>query len=204
MKHIIIEGGDRLGKSTLIEGLIKHYNYDNVNIRHFGKPPKTLKEENKDPLVFQAKCFSKEAELLEFTRQLEKDEHGYYENIMIWNRSHLGEYVYGQMFRNAEPKELEGYLAQYEINNLLSNPDETFLIQLTADPDFFLKQEDGQSFSQSIEEKTKELKLFDEIFEKSQIEYKLKIKVNNSNKSYFPKHYILWHVLDFLKYKNEL
>ena len=35
MKLLIIEGGDQLGKSSLIKGLCEHFNYDNVTIRHF-------------------------------------------------------------------------------------------------------------------------------------------------------------------------
>jgi thymidylate kinase len=51
MKLIIIEGGDRLGKSTIITGLCKYFNYDNVTVRHFGKPPKGLSP--KEVLDFQ-------------------------------------------------------------------------------------------------------------------------------------------------------
>lgn len=200
MKHVIIEGGDRLGKSTLIEGIAKHFNYDNVSVRHFGKPPKVFPE-GVSPLEFQAKCFLKEAELTEFIRQLEGDEYCYYENVVVWNRAHLGEYVYGQMFRDQDPKELKDYLHNFEIRHLLNNPEETFLVLLTADPEFFLSKEDGNSFSQDLKDKKRELQLFDEIFELSQIDNKLKIKVNDQ-KDFLPKEYILGSVLDFMKYKN--
>lgn len=200
MKHIIIEGGDNLGKSLLIEGLSKHFNYDNVNIRHFGKPPRVFPE-NISPLEFQAKCFLKEAHLVEYTRQLEEDEYCYYENIIIWNRAHLGEYVYGQMFREQDPKELKDYLHNFEIRNLIHKSDETFLILLTADPEFFLKQEDGNSFSKDLKEKKRELQLFDEIFEESLIDNKLKIKVNDG-KEYVSKDHIFNSVLELIKYNN--
>jgi thymidylate kinase len=200
MKHIIIEGGDRLGKSTLIEGLAKHFNYDNVMIRHFGKPPKVFPEDM-SPLEFQAKCFWKEAHFVEYVRQMENDQFCYYENVVIWNRAHLGEYVYGQMFRGQDPKELKEYLSGYETRNLLDKSDETFLILLTADPEFFLEQEDGNSFSQKLEEKKRELQLFDEIFEESLIDNKFRMKVNDGD-NYLKKSYILTSVLEFMKYKN--
>ena len=202
MKHVIIEGGDRLGKSTLIEGISKHFNYDNVSIRHFGKPPKVFPE-GISPLEFQAKCFWKEAHLLESIRQMENDEYCYYENVVIWNRAHLGEYVYGQMFRGQDPKELENYLHNFEIRHLVDKSDETFLVLLTADPKFFLSKEDGQSFSQNLKDKTIELALFDDIFEKSQIDNKLRLNVSE-NGEFLPKEYLLGAVLDFMKYKDEL
>ena len=42
MKHIIIEGSDRTGKNTLIKSICDKYEYNNITIRHFGKPPKDL------------------------------------------------------------------------------------------------------------------------------------------------------------------
>jgi len=196
MKHIIVEGGDRLGKSTVIEGIAKHFNYDNVMIRHFGKPPKEFPEED-SPLSFQAECFHKEGYLLDAINQMENDVYNYYENIVIWNRSHLGEFVYGQMFRKIDPAQIEFMIKNFEEKFLLENP-ETYLILLTADPEFFLSKEDGNSFSQNIEQKTTELKLFDEIFEKSLIDNKLKVKVNFTENFFYSKDYILSQVLDFL------
>jgi hypothetical protein len=198
MKHIIIEGGDRLGKSTLIEGIAKHFNYDNITIRHFGKPPKEFPEEH-TPLSFQTECFYKEGDLLERIGQLEDDVFGYYENIIIWNRAHLGEYVYGQMFRSTDPEQTENMILNFEERFLISNP-ETYLILLTADPEFFLSKEDGKSFSKNIDQKTTEIRLFDEIFEKSILDNKIRIKVNNGNE-FFTKDFVLKQVLDFIKNK---
>jgi len=202
MKHIIIEGGDRLGKSTLIEGIAKHFNYDNVHIRHFGKPPKVFPE-GISPLEFQAKCFWKEAHFVEYVRQMEEDQFCYYENVVIWNRAHLGEYVYGQMFRAQDPKELKDYLSSFETRNLLDKSDETFLILLTAEPEFFLSKEDGNSFSQNLDEKKRELRLFDEIFEESLIDNKLRLNVDE-NGEFLNKSYLLDVVLDFMKNKNTI
>lgn len=196
MKHIIVEGGDRLGKSTLIAAIAKHFNYDNVMIRHFGKPPKEFPEED-SPLSFQAECFYKEGDLIEALSQMENDVYNYYENIVIWNRSHLGEYVYGQMFRNNDPKQTELMISNFEERFLLTNP-ETYLILLTADPEFFLSKEDGNSFSKNLEQKTTEIKLFNEIFDKSLIDKKLIIKVNEGNQ-FLPKDNIMTTVLNFIK-----
>jgi len=196
MKHIIIESGDQLGKNTIIEGLSKYYNYDNIIIRHFSKPPITLSD-NESILKFQKKCFLKEGKLIETISKLEEDPYNYYENIVIWNRSIHGEYVYSQMFRGQEPKKIENYINNFE-EIYLTNNKQTYFILLTADPEFFLDQEDGKSFSKNIDQKTKELKLFDEIFDKSILTNKLKIKVNNKNK-FIDKEIILNNVLNFIK-----
>ncbi len=178
MKHIILEGGDQLGKSTIIKKISEFYNYDNITIRHFGKPPKTFPE-GVSPFEYQRTCFHKEAELAAYLNFMDEDEpFNYYENILIWNRGHIGEYVYGQMFRKTDPNEIKRYLEDYEKNYLCYETDNPILILLTADPEFFLSKEDGRSFSKNIEQKTKELQLFDEAFENSLILNKIKIKVN--------------------------
>jgi len=196
MKHFIIEGGDRLGKSTLIKHIAELYDYDNVSVRHFGKPPKKLAEDE-EFLSYQIKCFYKEGYLLEYIKNLENDIYGYYENIVIWNRSHLGEYVYGQMFRNNVPRNILNSLKTFEEKFILYNED-TYLILLTADPDFFLKKEDGNSFSKNLIQKTTELKLFKEVFEHSEISNKLIIKVDE-NGEFISEEEIFNKVIELIK-----
>jgi len=199
MKLIIIEGGDRLGKSTLIGKLAEHFNYDNVVIRHFGKPPKVFPE-GVDPLSFQAECFDREGYLFSQLCSMESDEYNYYENIVIWNRAHLGEWVYGQMFRGIDPNKIQNMLDNFEEKFFMYDDIEVFLILLTADPEFFHSKEDGHSFSKSLEQKTRELSLFDEAFHNSAIDNKIRIKVNVGD-SFRGKEEILKDVLDFLQYK---
>jgi len=190
MKFIVIEGGDQLGKTSLIKGLCEYFKFDNIVIRHFGKPPKTLK--GIAAFGFQMTCFQKEAELYWRIRDFNKDEElgisDYfkyeYENILIWNRSHLGEYVYSQMFRKGDPKFLKEKLITYEQNWLvdITNPDkfynDTYLITLSADPKFFLDKEDGNSFSQNLEQKTREIELFKEVHDFSTIKNKILVNVD--------------------------
>ena len=190
MKLIIIEGGDRLGKSTLIEGICKHFKYDNVTIRHFGKPPRGLTSEAVS--AYQFKAFDKEKRFLDRVYQLSF--FSYYPEIVIWNRSYLGEYVYSQMFRNGNPEELKTKLLNFERGINIFN---TCLITLTASPEFFLKKEDGNSFSRDLSTKTKELELFKEIHELSRINCKKIIKVDH-NGEFWPKQTILDKVLNVI------
>jgi hypothetical protein len=100
---------------------------------------------------------------------------------MIWNRAHLGEYVYSQMFRGGKPEVLKKMLLEYE-RGFISH--EVYLITLTADPEFFHSREsDGHELSKTLEEKTRELKLFEEAHEFSIIRPKLLLKVDKEIKT---------------------
>jgi thymidylate kinase len=194
MKHIVIEGGDGLGKNSLIEALCRYYNYNNVAIRHFDKPPKGLTP--KETLEFQFQVFHKEfryaQEMMEF---LEHDEYGYHENVLIWNRSHLGEFVYSQMFRGISRRDVAKRINSLE--RMFIHPNQ-YLITLSASPKFFLDQEDGESLSQNLDEKDKELHLFREVHTLSLIENKKLIKVNEGQR-YKGKDIIFNEVLEFIK-----
>jgi len=191
MKHIIIEGGDRLGKDTLIRGIQDSYE-DNWTIRHFGKPPKGMSP--KETLDFQFDVFYKEAIFVDYFMNEFSDEYGYYDNSIIWNRSHLGEYVYSQMFRGIGKREIKERIKLFETRNLSSN---MYLFTLTASPYFFLSKEDGDSFSQSLEQKTRELELFKEAHNLSIIPHKKIVKVDYEGE-FRSKEKILESVINFI------
>jgi len=193
MKHIIIEGGDRLGKDTIIKSLCEHFNYNSVTVRHFDKPPKGM--DPKESLDFQFEVFYKEKMFVDYIREeIACDEFSYHEEIVIWNRAHYGEYVYSQMFRGIPKKEIAKRLRVFDERN--KSPD-AYLITLTASPKFFLDQEDGESFSQDLETKTRELQLFKEAHALSLNPRKKLIKVN-SGYSYRDKKEIFNEVLEFI------
>lgn len=194
MKHIVIEGGDCLGKNTIIEGLCRVLDYDNISLRHFGKPKKGLSPT--DVLDFQFKVFNKEALFVDQVRLLDIDEYGYYNNTVIWNRSHLGEYVYSQMFRGVSAYAIANKIRTFEINSF-SDKDDVYLISLTASPTFFLKQEDGLSLSKTLNEKKREIKLFKTAHELSSIKNKKLLTVNRG-KSFKDKDLILGEILEFI------
>ncbi|MFA5153265.1 MAG: hypothetical protein WC554_11945 [Clostridia bacterium] len=197
-KLIICCGGDNLGKTSLIKGLCEHYDYKNVTIRHCDKPPKDLSPA--ESLDFQFKCFYSEANLIRHIFE-KHNKYCYHDNVIIFDRFYLGEFVYGQMFRNMTSEILKKKILFFEEHFL--NYDNVYLITLTADPDFFLSKEDGKSFSQNIEQKTKELNLFREACEVSRIKEKLLIKVDN-NSQFRTKEEILNETIDFLEHKRTI
>lgn len=87
MTSYIIEGLDRLGKSTLIEGILNKEGYHQVI--HYAKPQKlAIYEKEKEPLrLYQAASFDTMFELLASKARL------------ILDRAHLGECVYAPMYR---------------------------------------------------------------------------------------------------------
>lgn len=194
-KLIIICGGDRLGKGTLIEGLCDFYEYKNIMIRHCDKPPKNLPHNR--VLDHQMRTFKIERDLIFYYLNMDY-KHLYHNNIIIYDRFYLGEYVYSQMFRNGDPDVLKNLIIDFE-KGFKSILYKTFLIVPTADPVFFHNIDDGNSFSKNIEDKTTELRLFKEAFEFSTLKNKLLLKVDN-NGAYRKKEDILSQVLQFIEF----
>lgn len=179
MKLLIIEGTDCVGKSTIIQQLVKYYDEYNITIRHFGRP------KGNNVNLFQYNAFLNEVKIVNDIYNNDINFHRHYKNIIIWNRSHIGEYVYGQLYRNVSE---ENALKLIDIiNNKLNNID-TFnndnidikVIYLYASSELLAKKEDGESISKKKEDKEKELLLFNNIIDK--INYnKIKIDVSNNN-----------------------
>ncbi len=194
MKHIFVEGPDNVGKTLLIKKLCEHFAYNNVSVRHFGKPPKGMS--SVETLDFQFEVFSKEMLFADYIRNImDKDDKKYHENVIIWDRTHLGEYVHSQLFRGIDKNIIKPKLLDFEKQHLKSDQ---YLILFTSDPMFLLQHEDGESLSQTLEEKTQESKLFKEIFNLSIIQNKKIIKVDNDN-NYRDKNKIFNEVLELIK-----
>lgn len=195
-KLFIICAGDRLGKGTLIQGLCNYYDYKNITIRHCDKPPKGLSPD--ESLDFQFKTFEQELDLVHHISMM-NSKYSYHDNIIIYDRFYLGEYVYAPVFRNANESIIKDKILNLERKYFSNGWLDVRLVMLTADPEFFLKQEDGKSFSQNLEQKTVELKRFDEAFNLTTITNKLSLKVNDRFNDFKPKNEILNQVIKFLE-----
>ena len=164
-------------------------------IRHCGKPPKHVDKD--DVYIWQMSCFIKEGELAHQLKEMEDDEFCYYENKIIYNRYCYGEYVYGILFRDYNKDFISHRLNEFEKQYI--GLYEAHLITMIGDPTFLLSQEDGKSFSQTLEQKTQEIELFKEIHEKSIISNKLLLNVDNGIGKYLPKEQLLNTVLEFIQ-----
>ena len=142
MIKILIDGPDRVGKTTQINLLKKAY--PQCITIHSGALPKDYAQQ-------------------------------YYKNLytivnspvdILVDRSHLGEFVYSQLYR--------GYDGSYIFND---NEPEAKLILLIDDVENLITREDGKSFTTDRDMKQKEIDLFIEAFNKSKIKNKYIINI---------------------------
>ena len=154
--RIIIEGIDRLGKSTLINNILKHYGPH--PIIHCSSPPKGIENPGKYQEKFFKECF----------RLLDNRF-----NDLIFDRCHLGEYIYGPLYRKTDPNFI------FNIESFHPSAcEETKLVLLCTD-DFSIMKDDGLSFDYNARDKEQDL--FFEAFQKSKIKNKYILKVNDGN-----------------------
>ena len=158
MSKIIVEGPDRVGKSTLIKRLVEELGPHAVV--HFGKPVHSIACDMSLE-KFQRKGFENGFEVLSS------------EANVIYDRFHLGEAIYAKRYR--------GYDGDYVFDMELSHRSvlkEAHLILMCTD-DFSLLEDDGESFDFSqVEEETKD---FVDAFERSAFRKKLMVNISDGN-----------------------
>jgi thymidylate kinase len=191
MKLLIVEGLDRVGKNTLLANLSS--NFENFCVRHFTSPPKGLSEREAER--FQQKAFHREFQL--YNKVSEWDSHSELSmsSLWTWNRSHLGEAVYGKIYRNYDATpwiiDLERFFS-FDIKP------EIYLLLLTASPDFIVKRDDGKSFTTDHDKKNKEIQSFVDVYNASLVQHKLHIRVDDGE-NYLSAERIHKNVLEFLE-----
>lgn len=163
---IIIEGPDNVGKSTLIKNIRQKLQDDVFHVLH--STPIKLNSVN-EYIDYSTKQVTSMFELMRFTN----------ENL-IFDRSHLGELIYGNIYR--------GYTGDFVIDIEKTYADYAFfnhvyLITLIDTAENLIKREDGLSFSIDPDVKNRELKLFEYAHNKSLIKNKLLINVRDYNES---------------------
>lgn len=192
MKLIIIEGTDRTGKDTLcneLKGLS-----DQLIYRHWGFPEG---ETNEERIKYQQTSFKKEFDLY---HTMNKDKYFSKGMNMIWNRSHLGEVVYGTLYRDYDP---EKWVYNLETLYSFDQKPEIYLIWLYADAEFVCANDDGESFTNDVVQKKVEIGLFEKAFNNSIIQNKLKVQVNEGH-SYRDRREITKSVTSFIMHQHEV
>lgn len=172
--QFIIEGVDRLGKSTLIKGLLNTLGYHLVV--HYDKP-KLLdyyKEMYGEPLkTYQVQLYNQMFKMIDRGDRV------------IFDRGHLGELVYAPLYR----KYNTDYVLEFEKD---ADTSKTRLVLLTTS-DFSFIKDDGLSIDFS--KKEQEQDLFMHAFRRSQIEDKIVVDVCNGKGGYKSNAQILAEVL---------
>lgn len=171
--QFIIEGVDRMGKSTLIQGIQEELGY-HLQI-HYEKPKKLKAYENSDsPLLnYMVELYRGMFELIDADHKV------------IFDRGHLGEVVYAPLYRKYSG------LYVYDMEKW-SHTKNARLILLTTS-DFSFIQDDGLSLDFS--KKEEEQDAFISAFRMSNIEDKILIDVSNGQGGYRSAESILAEVL---------
>jgi len=181
MKLIILEGQDRTGKSSVCERL--RQDYPKTKIVHWGYP---LGDTNSEKSYYQYVSFTHEMKQF---KKLSKENSL---DLLIWDRSHIGEYVYGTTYRDSYP---DIWIPKLEKTYLLE--ENVYLLFLHGDTDFLLQEDDGKSYTTQKETRNHEAALFHQAVDNSLIKNKLKIKVNNGN-TYINRNNIYEQICNFI------
>ena len=183
-KVIIIEGPDNCGKDTLISKLNEHFVF--TKIIHSGIP------DSADLFNFY------------YNGLIHDTLAGYYDNSLkavIHNRSLYGEYVYGPKYRQESKEEISKLVHNLETGQLrtfILSRDLYFILLTSSDSDLLVMNDDGLSYSSKKSDIEDEVITFDEIFNLSQIENKIRIYINDGN-HFRPKDDIYRDVISFIE-----
>lgn len=167
-KYIIIEGTDNVGKDTQIKQIIKRYPEETFHVLHYSSLP-----------------FGNDLGLhIEYSKRLYSDMFQIMiENLnnedrnLIFNRSHLGESVYSNLYR----KYNGNYVFEIEESYVNILKEHLYLIVLVGDPNLIIKRDDGLSFYKDSEGVNKEIELFTKSFNKSNIINKILINIGSKD-----------------------
>lgn len=149
--NIAIEGVDRLGKDTLIKGLLNRLGF--MQVIHYQKPLK-LEALGNSLFAYQQRSFAKMFAMLE-------------QGGFLLNRAHLGEVVYSHRYR--------GYDGSYVYSLEQPTACENTLLVLLHASSWAPITDDGESFDFSAKEA--EQADFWRAWERSNIKHKLSLDV---------------------------
>lgn len=172
MKIVIIEGTDNMGKDTIISNIIQLFPISTVI--HCSKPKtddynKAVREQDVsyNKIIFDIISGK------------------YKSDIIVFNRSFIGEYVYGVLYRNRDKDNARDMIYRmFSTLNMYFDEDDLIYIQLmSGDSTLISKNEDGKSLSNGdIEYIETELNMFQEAFDFSPVINKHIVYINDGDK----------------------
>lgn len=200
MKYVFgIEGLDRLGKSTLIEGIRQKLGY--YEVIHFSKPQKLEAYKGSKTVYFRGDGVIPHQVPPEHAQAFHYQRAGFLNSMLlaksgariIFDRWHIGEAVYAPMYRGYDGD----YVFEQELSTGLADTDNVRLILLTEDFDIAKHfVDDGESLG-PIEKREEEQQRFIAAFHRSNIRDKRIISVTDPGLGGFkPKDRILSEALD--------
>lgn len=166
---IIIEGPDNVGKTTLIQNIKNAYKDYTFHTLHYSN----VKQDSAEAVQFYSTKMYNEMFEIMFNQTR------YSKSGIICDRSHLGELVYGPIYRNYTGE----YVLDIEKNysHIQSIWDNLILITLVDDPENLIARDDGLSFSTDLPKKKVEIANFLEATFQSHIKHKKVINIKDHN-----------------------
>lgn len=165
---VMLEGPDRSGKSTQIKNILSLLLDRPTHQLHYTSFQGL--ETKEDYSSYAVTVFSS---MFRFLNRY------YSEFNFILDRTHLGEMIYGPLYRNYTGDyvlKIEDFWKYHYFWN------DIYLITFIDDPENLIKREDGDSFSKDIINKEKEINLFIKAHEFSSIKHKLLINIDGLDK----------------------
>lgn len=158
-KLIIFEGQDRVGKTTLIKSLRKMIKNPKIMGLASSSPPTDITNDWSYTHYYKLMGMTKELVDSEWT--------------VIMDRFHIGETVYGPIYRKTKTD----YIFDFESEIFDDNPN-IWLITLVAEPEDLVDRDDGESNETSLLEYKKTKEAFEESHHRSCIANKLLVNVS--------------------------
>lgn len=165
--HIIVEGPDNVGKSTLIKNLQNYFNDEVFMVMDFMSVNQLTKDEH---IVHNTRIYSTMFKTMNYLSTINCSS--------ICDRSHLGEMVYGNKYRGYDGKYVLDIEKEYIKEQFF---DDVYLILLTDSANNLIDRDDGLSESIELNDKINELNLFNEAFLSSNIKNKHLFNVSELN-----------------------
>lgn len=159
----IVEGPDRVGKSTFINAMRSNIKNPRIIVIHSSKPPPL-----KNTYAIETWTYSYYNALINAVIELHNN--GY---DVILDRSWFSEYVYGPMYRNVH---IDNELIESKCVGIHDNIKLCLLIDSAEN---LLSREDGESDARNMNDKLVEISLFERIYKGSIVNKKLMINWNN-------------------------
>jgi len=161
-KFIVCDGMDRCGKDTLIKGLRKLMTNDKILVHHSSSPPKGV-----DQVEWSKSYYSN---ILGLSCKL----CGKYDWDIIANRCHIGENVYGPIFRNTDSE----FIWEIEEFSLGTFNPESWLILLVDNGESVIERDDGLCNEKTVEDFNTVRAGFIESFNRSGFKNKIFINIS--------------------------
>jgi len=162
---VIFEGMDRCGKDTQTAMLKTHFKNNVFHTMHYSNVNGLDSVECR---IYSSKLYTEMFDIIKETSV--KNQH------LILNRAHLGEYVYGKIYRGYEGRYV--FNIEEEFSDILND---IYLVVLVDDAKNIIERDDGNSHSTSLRDVNYEKQRFEEAFELSNIKNKRLIDINDKS-----------------------